>query len=101
MASTFAEAVAECRALGLGTSDCLAHVEPFCDGNPLVRVVSGSGASAEVVFSCAQPISPRKAAAELKEALAHVDANRAPFPWLLVGGGVAVAGIALWLALKE
>jgi len=103
MATTFADAVTECRARGLGTSDCLAHVEPFCDGNPLARVVSGSGASAEVVFSCARPISPRKAATELKEALARVvDANREPFPWLLVvGGGVVLAGIVLLLVRKE
>ena len=97
--TTFDDAVAECRAQKLGVSACLDHINAFCDGNPEVTVISGSGATAVVSYKCAKPISVQQAAALLKEAQATVAANK-PTPWLLIGGGVLAVGVVAVLALR-
>lgn len=92
MATTFEEALAECKALKLGPSACLEHLEPFCDGNPK--------AFADGRFTCAQPISTRQAEVLRKEAEAVVTQNAGP-PWLLIGGGIAAIGLVLYIATRQ
>lgn len=100
MATTFAEALAECRAQKLGMSACLDHLNPFCDGNPEATVVSGSGSSAVIDYKCAKPISPQQAKVLLKEALANANANK-PTPWLLIGGVAAGALLVAYLVFAD
>lgn len=97
--ATFAEGVAECRAQRLGVSACLDRINPLCDGNPEVTVLSGSGPTAIVDYKCARPISPQQAVALLKEAEAVVSANK-PVPWLLIGGGAFALALVAYVATR-
>jgi hypothetical protein len=94
---TLAEAQAQCRALGTDLrksgahmSECVELLAPFCPNG----VASTFGVELPTCAGAAP--SPRQAAALLKEAEANAAKANGP-PWLLIGGGVVVAGLAFWL----
>jgi hypothetical protein len=110
---TLVEAQAQCRALGVNLSAppapngqllvngrpmpinaCAELIAPFCPAGDGVRFVVGRG---ELPACANEAISPAKAASLLAEA--HAKQASGP-PWLLIGGGVAVAGLALYFALR-
>jgi len=93
---TFDEGVALCKARGLGVSDCLDLLDPLCGDRLPVATAGASG----VIFSCGSVPSARKAAALLAESQATIaKANPGP-PWLLIGGGVAVIAIVVYVATR-
>ncbi len=79
---TFDEGAAACRAQKLGTSACLALLEPLCNGNPTATF----NPDGPTIYKCANPISTAQAAVLLKEALAaRVSASPNLVPLAVVG----------------
>jgi hypothetical protein len=98
---SLAEALAQCKANGVdlrvsgrGFSACADLMSPFCDGN----ISSDPGPEGLPTCLGVEPIDPRKAAVLLREAEARANAGKTP--WLLIGGGVAAAGLVVWLLTR-
>lgn len=100
LVSAFDDAVAECRRDKLGTSACLEHINPFCDGNPEASFV---GPGLPVAFTCKQPIGAQKAAvilAETQQRIAAANNARASSTPLLVVGGLVLAGLLVYAVTR-
>ncbi len=94
---SLSEARAECTRAKLGPSACMDLVEPFCGPGENVAVdldVDGGLAFCKREES----LSPAQARVLLGEAEARARAAEGP-PWLLIGGGVLLAGVVAWLAV--
>lgn len=72
---------------------CMDLLAPFCPHG----VAADEGD--ELPHCAGEGPSAAKAAALLREAQERQAALEGP-PWLLIGGGVAVAGVVLWLVFR-